>query len=135
MNRTTANRLNAARSTGPRSPEGKARSKRNSRKHGLSAHLDFAHEDPKRFSEIVHAIRLSEDGLAADAEQIASALLQSAQVNHVEDQLHRDLDTAICSSAEADRETALRKLLMHARYQQRARSRLKRLVRAAIERS
>lgn len=133
MSRATANRLNAARSTGPRTPEGKARSKQNSRKHGLSAHLDFADEDPKRFREIVHAIRLSDDRLAADAEQIALALLQSAQVNGVEDQLHRDFDTAICSCAEADRETALQKLLMHARYQQRSRSHLKRLLRAATE--
>ena len=34
-----ANRRNAQRSTGPRSPEGKARSRLNSRKHGLTAKM------------------------------------------------------------------------------------------------
>jgi hypothetical protein len=46
--RTAANRLNAARSTGPRSPEGKARSRLNALKHGMTASLPLIPgEDPE----------------------------------------------------------------------------------------
>ena len=48
-----ANRDNARKSTGPRSQEGKARSRRNSRKHGLTATmLVTGYEDAVRFEEL-----------------------------------------------------------------------------------
>jgi hypothetical protein len=47
-----ANRRNSLRSTGPRTPEGKARSARNSYKHGLTAqHLILSIEDRGEFEE------------------------------------------------------------------------------------
>jgi hypothetical protein len=48
-----ANRRNAKKSTGPRSPEGKARSRLNSRKHGLTAKmLIIVGERPDDFDEL-----------------------------------------------------------------------------------
>jgi hypothetical protein len=55
-----ANRANAAQSTGPRSPEGKARSALNSRKHGFTAST-FA---VVRLEEIDEVAKLREDAIA-----------------------------------------------------------------------
>ena len=58
--RLAANRANAARSTGPRSAEGKARSAQNSRKHGFTASI-FA---VVRLEELDEIARLREDLIA-----------------------------------------------------------------------
>src|ERR1022692_4907327 len=55
-----ANRANAAQSTGPRSPEGKARSAQNSRKHGFTAST-FA---VVRLEDLDELARLREDAIA-----------------------------------------------------------------------
>ena len=55
-----ANRANAAQSTGPRSPEGKARSAQNSRKHGFTASTFPV----VRLEEIDEVARLLEDAIA-----------------------------------------------------------------------
>lgn len=48
-----SNRLNATKSTGPRTPEGKARSSQNRRTHGLlSEAIAIEGENPARFNEI-----------------------------------------------------------------------------------
>ena len=55
-----ANRANAALSTGPRSPEGKARSAQNSRKHGFTASTFTV----VRLEELDEVARLREDAIA-----------------------------------------------------------------------
>jgi len=52
--RAAANRANAQHSTGPRTEEGKARSAKNSFKHGLSLqrHVVLEHEDPAEFEQL-----------------------------------------------------------------------------------
>jgi hypothetical protein len=55
-----ANRLNARKSTGPRSPEGKARCAQNALKHGLrSQHLIVPGEDPAELQALLDALRLA----------------------------------------------------------------------------
>ena len=55
--RLAANHANAARSTGPRSAEGKARSAQNSRKHGFTASI-FAVVRLEELDEVsLHAVR------------------------------------------------------------------------------
>jgi hypothetical protein len=53
-----ANRNNAALSTGPRTPDGKAASSRNATKHGLSsAFRVLTHEDQEEFDQLVEDLR------------------------------------------------------------------------------
>ncbi len=54
-----ANRLNAEKSTGPRTPGGKARSRRNAITHGLTAReIVLAHEDPAKFEALSEDLHL-----------------------------------------------------------------------------
>ena len=54
-----ANRLNSQKSTGPQTPEGKARSRRNAITHGLTAReIVLAHEDPAKFEALSQELQL-----------------------------------------------------------------------------
>ena len=59
-NQTAANRANAKRSTGPRTESGKAKSRKNAFKHGLTAQVIVIEgEDPKEFEKL--RAKLEED--------------------------------------------------------------------------
>jgi hypothetical protein len=64
-----ANRANAERSTGPRTPAGKLRSSRNAYRHGLSGPMPY---DPSSAAE-VDIIALELAGERATADRLASA--------------------------------------------------------------
>jgi len=56
LSQMEANRLNALKSTGPRTPEGKARSARNALKHGLCANdAVIPGEDPEEYEALVNS--------------------------------------------------------------------------------
>lgn len=68
MTRNTANKRNAAKSTGPKTPEGKARASRNSTTHGLSgSHIVLSTEDPAAFDDML--AELHEDWAPASAQE------------------------------------------------------------------
>ena len=80
-----ANRLNAQSSSGPRTEEGKARSRMNAVKHGLTAQAGLlAHEDPGEFASLSEAVMAEfRPGSALEdelVERIASVLWRLRRV-------------------------------------------------------
>ena len=75
--RAAVNRANAERSTGPRTPEGKARSARNSFKHGLySQQLIIEGEDPAQFDQLRATLRTEHQPLNSTEEILVDELAQ-----------------------------------------------------------
>lgn len=85
--RIDANRANAARSTGPRSAAGKARSKLNARRHGLDTPLSTLPELRARSAQIAESFSESfGEGRSAPAALASVAALAHLQVLRVEAQ-------------------------------------------------
>ena len=75
--RAEINRANSALSTGPRTPEGKARSARNSFKHGLySQQLIIEGEDPAEFDQLRATLRAEHQPLNSTEEILVDELAQ-----------------------------------------------------------
>ena len=71
-----ANRQNAAKSTGPRSPDGKTRSRANALKHGLTAEsIMLLGEDPAAMEELKDAIWSEFDPITALEEHLVDQLI------------------------------------------------------------
>ena len=70
-----ANQLNALKSTGPRTPEGKERSKRNALTHGLTATVVIPGEEAM---EVAFRVALMQDSLAQDDDGMALILAERA---------------------------------------------------------
>src|SRR6185312_13668932 len=87
--RLEANRANAKRSTGPKTEEGKSRSKLNALKHGLSAErVVIGDEDPREFETFRAALQRdwqSDTTLDSElAEQLAGILWRLRRVSAIE---------------------------------------------------
>ncbi len=89
LGRLAANRANAQKSTGPRTEEGKAASRRNALRHGLTAKtvvLDL--EDPQEFeqfrSRILEAFAPAEGAEQLLTEEVASALWRLKRAQRIE---------------------------------------------------
>src|SRR5262245_35992594 len=121
--RIAANRRNAQKSTGPRTPEGKARSSRNARKHGLSAPVQA---DPSLLRAIDElTLELAGRGAGVErrerAARVASAQAELACARQAREALY---------GAPLDPVELAGKLESLDRYERRARSRRKFAIRA-----
>ena len=77
ITRAAINRANSRLSTGPRTPEGKARSARNSFKHGLySQQLVIEGEDPAQFDQLRATLRAEHQPLNSTEEILVDELAQ-----------------------------------------------------------
>jgi hypothetical protein len=113
-----ANRRNAKRSTGPRTGRGKARSRRNAVKHGLSVPaLDgLAAQEVRNL-----AARFAAEGFVAEALPLAQASHDLRRIREIRDGL---VFVAMMPSSPEDRSTSIINLSRLERYERRARSRL-----------
>lgn len=84
-----ANRKNAQRCTGPKTPQGKARSSRNACKHGLlSRDTVLPHENPREFNALLDSFRLAfrpkDDFQEVLVAQMATAQWRLRRVTRIE---------------------------------------------------
>jgi hypothetical protein len=87
--RVRANRANARKSTGPRSPAAKARVGRNARRHGLTLPVFLDEALAREVDDLARRIEVSETGAALDpdghalASRIAEAMIDLRRVRSV----------------------------------------------------
>src|SRR5437764_10247347 len=105
----TANRANALKSTGPRSPEGKSASRFNALKHGLDADsLVLPGEDPAEYDALVRGYHESLNPATPEecfhVDTMIRADRNKRRLGHVEAQLYR---TVLTESGSNDLAAAL----------------------------
>lgn len=115
--RTRANRRNAQRSTGPRTPEGKAKVACNARKHGLAAA-----RRPDDAGALIDALAdaLRQEGLGREAYPLACAMADSMRVR----QVRAAIDS---SSMQRDASEQIRHMERLDRYERRASASVRKL--------
>jgi hypothetical protein len=93
--RLAANAANAQHSTGPRTPEGQARSSQNARTHGLTArHLIVTPDDREEFDELLNAYQTEVNPQGAAQQTLFEELVEAAwNLRRV-----RRTETKLCSN-------------------------------------
>ena len=144
-----ANRRNAARSTGPRTAQGKARASRNAFKHGLAASIAYDSAQSEEIDRLANAIAgdtseaaalgLARSAAEAHLELLCArkfrlALLNTAivmgRLEAANASVRRDTDRSVPSASDAAAVTQTVDHLLHLeRYERRAFSRRRRLLR------
>ena len=93
--RTQANRMNAQRSTGPKTDEGKAASRRNSLKHGLSgAGVVIPVEDEAEIAAIAHGLEAEFSGPGSTSGRVLARLAATLAVRFERGVRHEEAATA-----------------------------------------
>ena len=153
-NRTSANRRNAAKSTGPRSIAGKQRASKNSYRHGLSARIGANSQLDSRIERLaraiagdtIDAISLEYARTAAQAEfdlarirELKVALIQKAKKLKQAEAAGENAIEATTTNLEPEREAlalcrAVPDLLWFDRYERRAAARRVRAIRNFLAR-
>ncbi len=95
--KTRANRRNALRSTGPRTAEGKAQSRQNAYKHGLSISVDAADPEVEELAEVIAKLEgmfgeVRDMIRSAAREQYQLARVQQTRVKIINDQIEKPRD-------------------------------------------
>jgi hypothetical protein len=138
-----ANRRNALRSTGPRTDAGKARSRRNALKHGLEVPLNrddsFTERIEMLTTELISSFAKPREIVRMTAEaQLELMRVQETRVDIINGKLRQQADTADGAVRDEARvaaavAAALPDLVPLDRYERRALSRLKKVLRSFEE--
>jgi hypothetical protein len=122
--RAKINRLNARHSTGPRTAEGRARSSKNSLRHGLAVPIDVMPELAKRRDVIADAIEASGEFPKDLAMSLAGFLITLERVRAAR---HASLTCGVPATASLS--SAIGEHLSTLRYEREARAQLSRVLR------
>lgn len=130
--RIEANRLNARRSTGPRSTTGKARAAKNALRHGLAVPVAALVEYAERTRQMAAGIAGEAPAAArlAAAYRVAEATIDLERVAQARHLLGETLAAQVEAGAAEEAAATLTALAGLDRYERRAYSRQKRAVRA-----
>jgi hypothetical protein len=137
-----ANQHNAQRSTGPKTLAGKARSKQNALKHGLSVPVSVQPDFADLLRELESSLERDTESTSSTLEGLRAVLVAVLEVlrarsvrAHILDELIQHCDPAVAGATTSKSSAAdlMQHLLRADRYERRALSRRKSAIRSSIQ--